>query len=264
MRGEEQLYGGALRCIDLFKCLSDQVGLGFDEQRVIETFAHFLDGWCTFAHFLLSDLDVLAILSAAGIATEHAGEEGDRAAFSVGLHLTQCIRDHRVPIAIAPVDWKIDSVGIEFGAQSGDEGAVLSVDGADAVEVLVVFGDFHHSFAWNVLASQHILQKWKDFIRAFRATERDQQNRVERDLVGHDRLLCESRMEGQNVARRKSSNTQDYCVRVKRTGCLAEPLSAFRDCVRLVNLRCGSVSSRLTGSHSTQRRPVQQRGTGKV
>ena len=38
----------------------------------------------------------------------------------------------------------------------------------------------------DVLASQNIFQKWQDIIRSFRATERDQQNRIKLGLVGHN------------------------------------------------------------------------------
>jgi hypothetical protein len=94
------------------------------------------------------------------------------------MHLPQRIREQGMPVAVPPVDWEIDAMLIQFATQSLDEVTALLVDGADTVEVIVVFGDFQESFPGNRLTSKDIFQKRDDVIAFFRTAEGEHQDRI--------------------------------------------------------------------------------------
>ncbi len=61
--------------------------------------------------------------------------------------------------------------------------AVLLVDRTDTTKLLVVLRNFHHPLSRHVLAAQHVLQKRNHIVRAFRATEGNEQKRIVRRQV---------------------------------------------------------------------------------
>ena len=156
------------------------VGLGLDEFGVVESHASFFHKrgiWSGLEHRCG---DVLSVLTAAAVATEHGSKECDRPFATILLHCLDGACEHRVPVAVPPVDRQLDlSVG-EFCFQSFEEFTALLVDGANASKVIVVLGDFKHSFARNVLATEYILKKRHHILGAFRSPEGNHQDRVDR------------------------------------------------------------------------------------
>ena len=71
--------------------------------------------------FCLCARDVLAILPAAGIRAERAGDERQRAAHAVGRHLPQRVGQQRMPIAIAPIDRQLRPVLGQFALERRDQ-----------------------------------------------------------------------------------------------------------------------------------------------
>jgi hypothetical protein len=63
----------------------------------------------------------------------------------------------------------MDLVLVEFCAERLNEFATLLVDGADAIEVIVVFSDFQQSFAGHGFATEDIFEE-RDHIIAFLRT----------------------------------------------------------------------------------------------
>jgi hypothetical protein len=57
--------------------------------------------------------------------------------------------------------------------QRRDQIAVLSIEWADAAEMLIMFRDFEEPLAGNIPAAEDIFQKWDDFVGGFRTAERD-------------------------------------------------------------------------------------------
>ena len=52
----------------------------------------------------------------------------------------------------------------------------ILVDGALAIEVVVVLGDRKHALARDISSTQHVFEEWDDIFPGFRATEGD--NRI--------------------------------------------------------------------------------------
>ena len=96
-------------------------------------------------------VDILYILAAAGIGAEGRGDEGYGVADTVVTHLSQGIGQEGMPVAVSPVDGDFQD-----GSESGDELTVLVVDGAAAVEVVIVFGYFEHAVAGDVAAAEDV------------------------------------------------------------------------------------------------------------
>src|SRR6185312_10360845 len=95
-------------------------------------------------------LDVFAILPAPGVRTERRRNERQRALNAVIPHLAQSVREHRMPVAVAPINRKSRPVQLQLVLQRRDQSAVLLVDGAAAAEPVIMFGDFEQALAWDV------------------------------------------------------------------------------------------------------------------
>lgn len=183
VRREENLGVCPENRIDLGKGFAKTIGLCFNEFRMIETHSRFLDHGGTLAGLKDRRSDVLAVLTATAVATEHRSEESDRASATILLHGLEGVGKHGVPVAVAPVDWKFDSAAVQFGLDCSDEIAALLIDRADTTEMVVMLGDFKHPFTGDIFASEHIFQKWHHVLGAFGATKRNKKNRIDRDLV---------------------------------------------------------------------------------
>ncbi len=81
-------------------------------------------------------LDIFQILAATGVGTERRSRERQGAADSVRAHLTHYVRQKGMPVAIAPINRYF-----QYFSQRGREFAILIVDGAAPIEVIIVFGD---------------------------------------------------------------------------------------------------------------------------
>ena len=78
-----------------------------------------------------------------------------------------------MPVAIAPVDWKLRTIGFEFDLQGIDESSILVIDGTDAAKHFIVMSDLEHSLAWNISASKNILEKWNYVFHSFGSAKGD-------------------------------------------------------------------------------------------
>jgi len=54
----------------------------------------------------------------------------------------------------------------------------VAVDGADAVEVIVVLGDFEHAFVRDVTAAQNVFKEGNHVLALLGSAEADEQERV--------------------------------------------------------------------------------------
>ena len=97
---------------------------------------------------------------------------------SVSAHLAQGVGEISFPVAVPPIDGQANAMGIEFGAQCGNEFAALIIDWAFAAEVVIVFCDFVEAFGRNAPAACHIFQKRHYIFGLLRAAEGNNQNRI--------------------------------------------------------------------------------------
>ncbi len=81
--------------------------------------------------------------------------------------------EHGMPVAISPVDRQLRPVLGEFVFERGDQFPRLLVDGALAVEMVVVLGDGQHAFARNISSAQNIFEERNHLVRRFRTAEGD-------------------------------------------------------------------------------------------
>src|SRR2546423_8177749 len=88
---------------DSFERAAQVLDVRPDEARMIEEGSQLLDARRAFADRLARAFDVFAVLPAAGVRTVGRGDEGERALDSVVAHLTECVCEKRVPVAVAPV-----------------------------------------------------------------------------------------------------------------------------------------------------------------
>ena len=155
----------------------------------------------TLPDLLPSLLDVFAILTATAVAAVRGRHERERPLLSVGLHFAQRVCNEWMPVPIAPVDRKVDVTRLELFLERPDEGAVLVVDRALAVEVVVVGGHLLEALRRHVLAAHDILEKRHDVGPLFGTAKRDQKNAVVFQIrVAHGGTLapkgrgCKSRL----------------------------------------------------------------------
>jgi len=86
-------------------------------------------------------------------------------------HLANCVGDHRVPVAIAPIDGQIYVVFRQFNSQRVDQAAALFVDRADPAQIHVSRGDLFESCARHSAPSSDVVEEGHDVIGALRATK---------------------------------------------------------------------------------------------
>src|ERR1700689_1131065 len=92
-------------------------------------------------YFRASALDILQVLAATRVRAEDRRDERKRLPDTVGPHLTQRVGKQGMPIAIAPIDGKLQAVARQFALQPCDQRTVLIVDRALASEMIIMFGD---------------------------------------------------------------------------------------------------------------------------
>ena len=124
-----------------------------------------------FANFRPGSLDVFQVLTAARVRTENRSDEGQRFSHAIVPHLSQRVGEKRMPVAISPINRKLRAAGGEQTFETGDQRAILIVDRASAVEMIIVLRYFEHPLAWNVAATQNVLKKRNDVGVFFRSAE---------------------------------------------------------------------------------------------
>src|SRR5579871_3599859 len=140
---------------------------------MVEEGADLMDFRCSCSEFGLRAGDVFTVLTTSGIRTVSRSNEGQRAADTMFLHLTESVCEHRMPVAISPIDWKVRTVLCQFRLQRGDQLASLLVDGAFSVEVIVVFGDGEHALAGNISPAKDIFEERNNIFPRLRTAEGD-------------------------------------------------------------------------------------------
>jgi hypothetical protein len=96
-------------------------------------------------------LDIFLVLPASRIRTEGRSRKRHRMLDPVGAHLPDRIRQHRMPIAVAPIHRNRKPL-----AQRGHQRAILIVQGAAAVEVIIMLGHLEQALARHIASAQHV------------------------------------------------------------------------------------------------------------
>ena len=95
--------------------------------------------------------EIFPILAASGVRSERRRGKRDGIANPVAAHLADGVSQHRMPVAIAPVNRDVDDF-----FQCRNQCPVLVVKRAAADEVVIMFGNFKHPFARNIASTQTI------------------------------------------------------------------------------------------------------------
>src|SRR5882672_1003431 len=101
-----------------------------------------------------------------------------------------------MPIPVSPVNRKCDLMFGQLFLQSGHQVPILFVDGAFAIEVVVMLRDVQHALARDILSAQNIFQKRDDVRLLLRTAKRNYQD----CLVGH--RLNGHRLNGHELSHR--------------------------------------------------------------
>ena len=150
-----------------------RVGVGFDEQRVVEEVPqpHQLRGGLPDG--LAGARDVLVVLAARRVAAVRARREHEAVRHPVAGHLGDRVLDERVPVAVAEVDRQIGA-----RPHRRDQLAVAGVQRADPAEVPIVLLDGVQPFGRHAPPAGDVLQERPHVLRSLRAPERQDEQRV--------------------------------------------------------------------------------------
>ncbi len=124
-------------------------------------------------------LQVFAVLAAAGIGAEGRCGEHQRPLDPIGGHLGHRVGQHRMPVAVAPVDREIDAGTAELGFDGGLQVPAVIVDRGSTAELGVLLGNDGQSLIGHVAALGHVAEEGEDVVGAFGSTEGQQQDRVD-------------------------------------------------------------------------------------
>jgi hypothetical protein len=94
-------------------------------------------------------VEILAVLAATAVGTEHRCHERERTADAIVGHLLESIREHGVPVAVAPIDRQCRTVRVELLSEGGDQRASLAAYRAHAAEGIVALGDTSFDRGWQ-------------------------------------------------------------------------------------------------------------------
>lgn len=178
MGGKGNMHSGPARFREGVEGIEDAVAVDVDEVGVIKEDADFVEGGRVGPGGVAGALDVFAVLAAAGVATERGGGEYEEPPDTRFAHVAEGVADHGVPVPVAEVDGQGDAGAVEFGAEVGDDGAVLLVDGADPAEAFVVMGDFEFAFFGHVAATEDVVEEGHDVVHSFGAAEGHDENGI--------------------------------------------------------------------------------------
>ena len=159
--------------MNLFERCPDIVDICFDKQGVVVERPNLIYRRRISAHNLLRSGDVLEILLATGIRTVGGRDESNCVLDAVAGHLSKCIREQRMPVAIAPVDRQVGTIHLQFLLQRRDQFSILLIDRTHSPEQVVVACNLKHPFMRNIPPSQNIFQERNHVIHPFRPTEGD-------------------------------------------------------------------------------------------
>ena len=187
VRGERQVGRRAVRLGEAIDPLADLPRGRPDEVRVVVEDPHLVDPGGTGADDLLGLGDVLAVLPAARIGRIRRQHHGQGVLHAGTGHLLHRAGEHRVPVPIPPINRQPHAATAKFRLQDPDQVADLVVDGAPAVEVIIMLGHLHHPLAGDVPPAQHVLQERDHVVLLLRPPEADDQEGVViRSDIDHD------------------------------------------------------------------------------
>ena len=112
VRGEEEQRPIAPLGRHFVPSRGDAIGRRLDEARMIVEQPQFVDLRRGGADRLPGELDVVEILPAAGIGAERRGDKGQGPFDAVFGHLADGLVEHRMPVAVAPVDRQPRPIGV--------------------------------------------------------------------------------------------------------------------------------------------------------
>ena len=146
MRGEDKTAAGQLH-----NGRTDAIRHRLDKCRMSRKWPDFDDFRRSLTHRRTGARNILGILTAAGIGPEGGRDKRDGIANPVVAHLADGIGQHRMPVAIAPIDRDLDDF-----LQRGNQSPVLIVNRAAAIEMIIMFRHFEQPFARNIAPAQNI------------------------------------------------------------------------------------------------------------
>ncbi len=153
-------------------------GERLDEARVVVEAPDLVDPGRVRAHGGAGPLDVVQVLPAARVGAVGGGHQGDGAPHAVVGHGPHRVGQVRRPVPVSPVDRQRQAAGREVGADRGQQVPALLVDRADPADRVVVLGHAGQPLRRDAAAAGDVLQERHDLAGAFRAAERDKQERV--------------------------------------------------------------------------------------
>ena len=111
--GEKRFYL-IRRLVKSLQRVTNRFRHGVDETWVIEAHSYLLNDRSARSDLFLCCRDIFSVLTTSTVATEHAGEESQRSLLTIVFHLLKCVGEHRMPVAITPVNRQIDARCGEF------------------------------------------------------------------------------------------------------------------------------------------------------
>lgn len=154
--------------------VADGVGAGFDKCGVVEELPQPIEINGVFvvlcqvvAHFL----DVFPVLAAAGIPAPGGGGENCDVAVPVFGEFEGNVVGVGVPVAVAEVDGQAAAPAAEFGLDVGDDFPVAVVEGAVAIEMMVVDRDLIKAGCRYSPPPGDVFQERADVFGFFRSAE---------------------------------------------------------------------------------------------
>src|ERR1043165_7081095 len=162
-----------LRLPTLFPRRPHVGNIRFDEQRVIVKLAQLLNARRAWSNLRLRVRNVFQILATTRIRTVSRSHERERIAHAIFSHASNRVDEHRMPVAIAPVDRQSWAISLQLCFERRDQIPVLLIDRTDAAKHLVMLRDLEHPLARHVAPAQDVLEERNDIVHAFRSAERD-------------------------------------------------------------------------------------------
>src|SRR5258708_18061678 len=122
-------------------------------------------------NFPLCPRNVLAILPASRVRAVCRSHKPQGPPYSILLHLPQSLRQHRMPVAIPPIDWQPRPVSLQLRVQRGNQRPRLLVDRTLSLEVVIMLGHGQHALPRNVPPAQPVLEEGNHLFLPSRPTE---------------------------------------------------------------------------------------------
>src|SRR6266852_3873990 len=124
--------------------------------------------------------NIFQILATTRIRTVSRSYESQRVLNSVVTHFPERVREQRLPVAVAKINRKVWTTCLQLVFQSGNQLAILFVDGTDAAEEFVVLCDLKQALARDVSTAQYVFEKGNYVVHSFRPAKGNDQNCIER------------------------------------------------------------------------------------